>query len=191
MQVILPTAEDFGFKYAVLSSQSAPSIMLRFEILRMFNETLEKCIDLVDVVTNESSRRTYDEACLGPQQLGSVLTTMCVLFRIGSLVAALSYAVFGDVKTRVVSRAVDMTWASRGHHSTRVTIDNMRALLSREAGESDLATSQCVFAQVLHPLACLVMVMDCDVRVLTPAMSGINSCTAKLEAGLRRCIVGG
>lgn len=91
---------------------------------------------------------------------------MGVLFRIGSLVAALSYAVFGDVKTRVVSRAVDMTWASRGHHSTRVTIDNMRALLSREAGESDLATSQCVFAQVLHPLGwCLVMA--CDVRVLT------------------------
>jgi hypothetical protein len=160
----------FGFE--PLSRVSLSILHCRFSLLRMFNRNLSKVLELVDA----TSASDQPLGRRGVNGFGSVVIRRClssgflsneeIEFDPASLSAGgsvlslqlrnVSHLVFSELKNKLLDAAVTMTWVPRRlSHQSRVEIhlDNMRALLSSEAGQVDLISGQCIFLQAFRQLS--------------------------------------
>lgn len=121
--------KDFQFKYQQLGFTSLKSLQLRFAVLRAFNSRLRRCIELLDFSSTDVSHS------------------------VAYMLRALRHLIFSDVKSVMLEAAIEMTWHGRADSGVRVTLDNMKAMHSREVGDVEPSTSMCIFAQSFRQLS--------------------------------------
>lgn len=73
----------------------------------------------------------------------SAIAAGCV--PLGTLVRSCGHVVFSELKTRILQAALSLTQANT--HRPSITLDNMLAMHSADAGTRDIVTSQCIFMQ--------------------------------------------
>jgi hypothetical protein len=120
--------KEYDMVYQTLSTaKSLSSIYTRFGVLRLFNNRLKDCLELIDVGNTESS------------------------WSLGYKLRQLGHVIFHDIKLKLLKSAIDKTKTSGGSN-INITLDNVRALQSMDAGEIDPAASQCIFVQAFRQL---------------------------------------
>ena len=163
--------KEAKFAYEPLARAFTSILHCRFSLLRLFNRNLLKVLELVDatsasnkplgILSSNGSRNVTvrqlstglpinEEIDFDPDSLsagGSMLSQQ---------LRSVSHLVFSELKNKLLDAAVTMTWVTkRVSHQSRVEIhlDNMRALLSSEAGQVDLSSGQCIFLQAFRQLS--------------------------------------
>lgn len=160
--------KESNFTYEPLSRIPLRLLHLRFALLKLFNKRLSKVLELIDVTAaagDGASGSSNAAAMLGPLMPlldGTSSTASASADTISAGAATLSthlrslgHLVFSELKHRLLEAAIAATWASASRAVPRpqIQIDNMRAMMSADAGTSDAQTSQCAFAQAYRQLS--------------------------------------
>lgn len=163
--------KEAKFGYEPLSRASISILHCRFSLLRLFNCNLLKVLELVDATSASGNphrnRETNRTGNISIRRLaGGLSINEVIKFNPESLSAggsmlsqqlrSVSHLVFSELKNKLLDTAVMMTTVTRrlSHQSlVEIHLDNMRALLSSEAGQTDLISGQCIFLQAFRQLS--------------------------------------
>jgi hypothetical protein len=156
--------KEAAFAFSWLAAVPLPVLHGRLMLLRLFNRRLARVLDLIDLLAVDT--RALDKALarvsasLSRNPSGS--SSPFAAFDPSAETAGaeflslqlrkVSHVVFGELKHRVLVAAITAT-AAGPVRVAALTLDNMRAALSTEAGVRDALSSECVFMQAFRQLS--------------------------------------
>ena len=134
--------------YAALASIPLPLIHMRLALLRYYNRRLMRVLELIDFSAAVATDAQVSVDIGGGG--GSMRSLASAPLAAG--VAAVSHAIFADLKFRLLEAGIGATWAQvpRGAVRPVISIDNVRAAIAAEAGAPDPASSACVLVQAFR-----------------------------------------
>jgi hypothetical protein len=115
------------YAYANLASVSMMEIQCRTMLIESMNQALEEILPIIN---------------LGNTDVRSF----------GATIRRYSKYVFMSLKTPLLDKAIKQSFASGTGMPAQLTLDNFKAIESREKGDRDPATSMCIFSQAFKQL---------------------------------------
>eukprot|EP00903_Cladosiphon_okamuranus_P019656 g18070.t4 len=133
------TRAEAKFQHQCLAAVPATSMHIRAALLLRLNDRIERVLPVIDLASEQTDS-------------------------LGCQVREMNHLVLPHIKNAVLEAALAATQGPGD--GVAVTLDNIKAMLSRDRGEKDLASSQCVFAQAYRQLR------DTDPKLLRTVWDG-------------------
>lgn len=124
-----PTPQQLKFKYELLAEVSVQQLYFRAAVVRNFNASLARCMELLDVTSMDIPQA--DSVSQSLRSMGHVL--------------------FSSLKSKRLEDAIELTSVPVAP-PVSVQLDNMKAMASLDKGIVDPESSECLFVQAFHQL---------------------------------------
>jgi hypothetical protein len=163
--------KEASYSAQVLSRAPLAALHARVAVLQYFNEQLMRVLDLVDIGA-DAGGGGGDDAALASAALPALVGAYVGAFGtpaaaataaarlprqavlLSKAVRSARHVIFADAKQRLIDAIIAATWTPGGRTpGVSVTLDNMAAATSRDAGSVDVLNSQSIFSQLFRCLS--------------------------------------